>query len=53
LEAASQRGETAIGYRLVSQSKDPKKNYGVRINPVKTDRFSLDEQDMVIVVANN
>ena len=53
LEAASERGETAIGYRLVSQSKDPHQNYGVRINPVKTNRFSLDEQDMVIVIANN
>jgi voltage-gated potassium channel Kch len=54
VEAASRRGETAIGYKLSAEktgSEDPKN--GVVLNPVKSDTVLLDERDMVIVIAEN
>jgi len=53
LEAAAQKGETAIGYRLMDKARDPKANYGVCLNPKKTDRFSLGKDDKIVVIAEN
>jgi hypothetical protein len=36
VEAAKRRGETAIGYRLMSESHDADKAYGVHTNPKKS-----------------
>lgn len=51
--AASQRGETAIGYRLENQSDDPAISYGVHINPKKSDLVTFSAQDKLIVLAEN
>lgn len=53
LEAARRRGETAIGYRVAEDAFDSARNYGVRLNPLKTDRISFTAEDKVIVVAES
>lgn len=51
VEAARQRGEVALGYRLQAQAVDAAKNYGVVINPEKSALITFSEQDRVIVLA--
>ncbi len=51
VEAARRRGETAIGYRLISESKDAKKSYGVHTNPLKSQEVVFSLEDKVIVIA--
>lgn len=53
LEAASRRNETAIGYRQVKYSHDVDKNYGIFINPVKSELITFEEGDKVIVLAED
>jgi voltage-gated potassium channel Kch len=53
LEAAARRGEVAIGYRLVEASNDASRQYGVRVNPPKSESVTLGERDRVIVLAEN
>jgi voltage-gated potassium channel Kch len=50
-EAARRRGETAIGYRIISQSHDADKSYGVHTNPKKSERVSFSAEDKIIVIA--
>jgi hypothetical protein len=52
-EAARRRGETAIGYRLTSQSDDAAKSYGVHTNPKKSQPVTFAAEDKVIVIAEN
>ncbi|MFJ7995585.1 potassium transporter TrkA [Streptomyces sp. NPDC096310] len=52
IEAARQRGGTAIGYRLAEHSDEPPL-YGVRLNPSKTAPLTLRERDTVVVLAEN
>lgn len=51
VEAAKQRGETAIGYRLMSESHDAEKAYGVRTNPNKAEKVIFNLEDKLIVVS--
>ena len=51
VEAARRRGECAIGYRDVAGADDPSLDFGVRINPPKSERVSLAQEDRVIVLA--
>lgn len=51
LEAARQRGETAIGYRIAAHARNSKEAYGVRVNPKKGERISFAPGDRVIVLA--
>ena len=53
LEAAHRRGETAIGYRIVSQSKDLAASYGVHTNPKKSALVTFAPEDKVIVLAES
>lgn len=53
LEAARRRGEVAIGYRVVSQMRDPEKGYGVRTNPRKSQEVTFAIDDKIIVLAEN
>ena len=53
LEAAAQRGETAIGYRLMKHADDKERGYGVNVNPKKSDRHSFAENDMIVVLAED
>jgi len=49
VEAARRRGEVAIGYRLARKEGDVREDYGVRVNPVKSDTLELAPGDSVIV----
>lgn len=53
LEAAARRNETAIGYRLHSQAKDEALNYGIYLNPCKSQRVIYQPGDRVIVLARD
>lgn len=53
VEAAQRRGECAIGYRLQAQADEPANEFGVRINPPKSERLTLGEDDRVIVLAED
>jgi voltage-gated potassium channel Kch len=51
VEAARRRGETAIGYRLMSEVGDADKAYGVDTNPKKSSAVTFSPEDKVIVIA--
>lgn len=51
VEAARRRNEIAIGYRLLADSSDPKKAYGVKVNPNKKDVIAYNDGDKIIVIA--
>ncbi len=51
LAAARRHGETAIGYRVASEARDPQHDYGVHLNPHKADPVRFAPDDRVIVVA--
>ncbi len=51
VEAARQRSEVAVGYRLHAARHDPAQAYGVHLNPNKSDRIAFSEQDCIIVLA--
>jgi voltage-gated potassium channel Kch len=53
VESARRRSEVAIGYRLIADSADPHKNYGVVMNPDKASEVSFTADDKVIVLAEN
>ncbi len=53
LEAAAQKGETAIGYRLMKHSDDKGKGYGVNVNPRKSDMHAFADGDKIVVLAEN
>src|SRR5215213_5615641 len=53
VEAARQRNEVAIGYRIVAHSEDASKAYGVVINPNKSENITFSEWDRIIVLAEN
>jgi voltage-gated potassium channel Kch len=53
LEAARRRGETAIGYRIAADSHTSERDYGVAVNPLKTQRITFSPGDRVIVLAED
>ncbi|MET4581774.1 voltage-gated potassium channel Kch [Conyzicola nivalis] len=53
LEAARQRGETAIGYRSAARSRSAADAYGVTINPRKHDAIRFAAGDKIIVLAED
>ncbi|MDX2171512.1 MAG: NAD-binding protein [Bacteroidota bacterium] len=53
LESAAQLNETAIGYRISAQSSDSEKHFGVKINPAKSSSVKFNEDDFIIVVAED
>lgn len=53
IEAAAQRGETAIGYRQIAYSKDSKQGFGVKINPNKSEKVIFAADDRIIVLAED
>ena len=52
-EAALQRSEIAIGYRLASKAKDSTAGYGVVVSPDKRAKVTFSANDRVIVLADN
>lgn len=53
LEAAAQRGETAIGYRLHAHAQDPARGYGVKVNPNKSEKVTFGVDDRIVVLAED
>ncbi len=53
VEAARRRGEAAVGYRIKAEAGDPRKSYGVRLNPKKSRRIEFARGDTVIVLAES
>lgn len=53
VEAARQRNQVAIGYRLQSEAFDAGKSYGVKINPPKSLETTFDKGDRIIVLAED
>ena len=53
LESARRRGEVALGYRLKSESENPRQSYGVHLNPHKAGSIRFSSQDRIIVLAEN
>ncbi len=51
LEAARRVGETALGYRLDRFAHHADENYGVHLNPLKSDRLTFTPGDRIIVLA--
>jgi voltage-gated potassium channel Kch len=53
VEAARRRGEAAVGYRMKAEAEDPRKSYGVHLNPIKSRQIAFAEGDSVIVLAES
>ena len=53
VEAAAQRNETAIGYKIASLSNDSSRAYGVNCNPKKSESLTFSENDKIIVLAED
>jgi voltage-gated potassium channel Kch len=53
VEAARRRGETAIGYRIISEANEASKSYGVHTNPKKSKQVTFTPEDKIIVIAEN
>lgn len=46
-------GEIAIGYRLQRYARDPERDYGVCLNPVKSEYIEFSDEDKIIIIAEN
>lgn len=53
VEAARQRGESAIGYRRKADANNIARSYGVVINPPKDQLIEFQPQDAIIVLAES
>jgi voltage-gated potassium channel Kch len=53
LESAAEKGETAIGYRIVEKAHSVEDNYGIFINPLKNEKVTFNEEDKIIVLAED
>lgn len=53
LESAALKNEVAIGYRIYSKSKDVNYDYGVVVNPKKSEYFELTKDDEIIVLSED
>lgn len=51
VEAARRCNQTAIGYRLTADANNAERNYGVHINPHKTEAVRFKEGDKLIVLS--
>ncbi|MBD2098832.1 potassium transporter TrkA [Trichocoleus sp. FACHB-591] len=53
VEAARQRGESAIGYRCKADANNVARTYGVVINPKKDQPITFSSQDTIILLAES
>ena len=53
VEGARRKGETPIGYRLRAEANNPKKSYGIFVNPIKSALVTFDKDDRIIVLAED
>jgi hypothetical protein len=50
LESAIRKDEIAIGYRIGALGRDPKKGFGVVVNPKKHQKVKLGKNDQIVVM---
>ena len=53
LESAARKNEVAIGYRVLSKARNADDQYGIVLNPKKSDVFTLTTEDTVIVLSED
>ena len=53
LESAQSKGEISFGYRIMEDFRNESKNYGIYINPKKSDKIVFSAVDFIIVLAKN
>ncbi len=53
LESASQKNETAVGYRIGKYAQLSEHNYGIVMNPKKDEEIVFEQGDKIIVIAEN
>jgi len=53
LESAKRKGEIALGYKIASLAGDSSKAYGVVVNPDKSKMVKFEENDRIIVLAED
>jgi len=53
LESAAKLNESAIGFRISSQSSESDLHFGVNINPNKSKKVKFKEEDFIIVLAED
>ena len=53
VQAASRRGETAIGYRTAAHTRDKERAYGIVVNPDKAEKLTFAPGDKLIVLAED
>jgi voltage-gated potassium channel Kch len=53
VEAARRRGEVAIGYRIIEHAHNAGEQYGIVVNPSKSETVTFAADDLVIVVAED
>jgi ion channel POLLUX/CASTOR len=51
VESAKRKNESAIGYRIKADANNKAKNYGIVLNPCKSDLIKFKPQDKIIVLA--
>lgn len=51
--SAAELGESAIGYRIATETTNPETKYGVHLNPNKSSKFTLTPNDYIIVLAED
>jgi voltage-gated potassium channel Kch len=53
MESAAALNETAFGYKISKHSASSEEKFGVKINPNKADIINFDEEDYIIVLAED
>jgi voltage-gated potassium channel Kch len=53
VESASLKNEIVIGYKILEEEDFEEKNYGIYINPNKSDYISFKDNDSIIVIAED
>jgi ion channel POLLUX/CASTOR len=51
VESAKRKNESAIGYRIKVDANNKAKNYGIMLNPCKSDLIKFKPEDKIIVLA--
>ncbi|MBN1484456.1 MAG: potassium transporter TrkA [Chloroflexia bacterium] len=53
VESARRQGQVAFGYRIAAHAADASRDYGVVVNPDKSDWISFHEGDKIVVLAED
>lgn len=53
LESAKRKNQIAIGYRISKYAQDSKKNFGIVLNPSKSQKIDFSANDSLIVIAQD